>query len=91
MSGGFVGRPHVVVAVDLHQPDRAELSFSDHPVARADEVRRTSTLHPHLDDPFVLARRGQHRLSFDHVYTDRLLDPHVESPRTASIIGNACQ
>ncbi len=40
-------------------------------------MRRAAALGAHLDDPLVLAGRGQHGLALGHVHADRLLDVDV--------------
>ena len=75
--GRVLRRPHRVVAVDLDQPDLAELAFADDAIAGGDQVRRAAALHADLDDALVLARRRQHRLAFADVDADRLLDVDV--------------
>ena len=70
-------RPHVVVAVDLDQPDLAELALLDDAVAGLDEVRRAAPLRADLHDALVLAGGGHHRLAFDNVDADRLLHPDI--------------
>ena len=81
LRGGRVGcvvsGTHVIIAVDVHVGDLAELPFADEPVAGLDQVRRAPPLRPDLHDPLVLAGRGDHRLALDHVDADRLLDVHV--------------
>ena len=81
VGGAGVGRvaivPHVVVAIDLHQADLAELALADDLVAGLDQVRRAAALGAHLHDPLVLAGRGQHGLPLGHVDADRLLDVDV--------------
>ena len=75
--GRVLRRPHRVVAIDLDQPDLAELAFADDAIARGDQVRRAAALHADLDDALVLARRRQHRLALADVDADRLLDVDV--------------
>ena len=77
MSGGLPSVAHVVVAVDLDQPDLAELPLADDPVAGLDQVRRAAALGADLHDPLVLAGGGEHGLALDHVDADRLLDVDV--------------
>ena len=73
-----IGRiPHVVVAVDLHQPHLAELAFANDAVARFHQVRRAAPLRPDLHHALVFPRRRQHRLAFRHVHADRLLAPDI--------------
>ena len=69
-------RAHVVVAVDFDVADLAELARLDDVVAGVDEMRRAAPLRADLDDALVLARGGDHRLTFDDVDTDRFL--HVD-------------
>ena len=66
----------MIVTVDLHESDLAELAFLDDPVAGLDEVRRAAPLGADLDDPLVLAGGGDHGLTLDHVDADRLL--HID-------------
>ena len=54
-----------------------ELALADDAVARVDQVRRAAPLRADLHDALVLARRGEHRLAFDDVDADRLLDVDV--------------
>ncbi len=63
----------MVIAVDFHQPDLAELAFLDHAVAGFDQVRRAAPLRADLHHAIVLAGRGHHRLALGNVHADRLL------------------
>jgi hypothetical protein len=63
----------VVVAVDFHQADLAELTLAHDPVARFHQVRRAAPLRTDLHHAFVLSCGGEHRLAFHHVDGDRLL------------------
>ena len=69
----------MIVAIDLHQADLAELPLADDLVAGLDQVRRAAALGAHLHDPLVLAGRGQHGLPLGHVHADRLLDVNVSA------------
>ena len=67
----------MIIAIDFDQPDLAELAFADDPIAGLDQVGRATALGAHLNDPPMLARRGQHGLGLGHIHADRLLDVDI--------------
>ena len=66
-----------VIAVNVDLADFAELAGVDDLFFRGHQVRRAAALEPDLNDGLVFARGGEHRLAFDDVDADRLLDVNV--------------
>ena len=75
--GWVAGSAHVIIAVELHQPDVAEPSLLDDSVAGLNQVRRAAALRANLNYPLVLSRGGEHRLTLGHVHADRLLQVNI--------------
>src|SRR5262245_40925766 len=69
----------MVVAVNLHQADFSKLALIDDGVTSFNQMRGTAPLRANLDDPLVFAGCCQHRLAFDDVHADWLLNVDVHS------------
>ena len=69
----------MIVAIDFDQPDRSQFSLFDDLVTCLNQVWRTATLGPDLDDSIMLACRRQDCLPLDDINTDRLLQINVRT------------
>ena len=67
----------MVVTVNFHQPDIAQLAGLDNLIPRFHQMRRTAALRAHLHHAIVLASRRQHGFAFRNIHADRLLAVNI--------------
>src|SRR5258706_3892995 len=72
-------RAHVVVTIDFDESNLSELSFLEDIVAGFDQMRSAAALGADLDHTLILARGGEHGLTFSDIDADRLLAVNVRA------------